>query len=633
MSNFLKSLDLFPTPFFFNLQNNEQKRKTAFGGIVSIAVFSLSLAYFTYICYLYANNKIDPTVNYSQKVINENFNMTVQNNVIVLQIYLIDGKPLSQLEAEKGVRYIIPSVSYQQPNPIVGEKALSTALSLIQCQDPDLSGLYCFDFTQISGMQNQMDIGFDAAYLGKYMIQVTILICDSQILGPSANCASYQQFREDFLKISTNFQIRITTQYYNVQTKQFEKFSRNQQVQVSESLTSVFQISLQRTSQEITQGFLFQQKQKNTFISDYQIRETYFTSAFIYQEFGGFINILTVFQFQIGNIESLQQVQYPLFTYVLAQFGSVFNVLLILGIVGQIISQNALVLDFAEIQLKSYFKATAYYILKQINASKLKVEDISLSKHLTSMIKILIMSRFSDQKMSNKDSQQIILFKELIKETQKQLSINELQKELMQMKIILRLMLSKEQYAAIQLCGYYVNNEKQDLQNKVVSTVKNKVEKNQQLQNNFHETQLLNNEKKLNQIEENKIIDEKNLDKSSQKYDKVQVEDSNKNIKSKKNLQDCNDEKEFQEFQIQSFLQKNITMKIDNDQNTENNQLNQNTIPQKPENHLDDIQQVENNEIYFEECIQKFLDKKMNKSELDERILGCMIGFNQYELG
>ncbi|KAL4496437.1 hypothetical protein ABPG72_014667 [Tetrahymena utriculariae] len=584
--------------------------------------------------------------------------MNIENNILAFQIYLPDGQTLDQIQEQNGVRYVIPTASYVSPNPDPNEMPKQTFIDMIQCQDPNLLGFYCFDFTKISHMQNQMEIGYDAQQLGQYKFEIDIIICDDSIYGPSANCASDQQFRQDFLKLFTQFVVKITTQFYNTQTQQFEKFTRNQSVSVSDQLTSIFQINLQRTNQEITEVFLFQQKKKNIFFSDYTVREEYFTQSFIFQELGNLYKVLTIFQFQIANVEILQKIQYPLFTYVLAQFASVFNVLLFLGIIGQIFSQNYLILDFAEIQLKSYFKASAYNILKQINISKLKVEDVSLSKHLTSMyfqiknktflpylnqylnisflkrIKILFMARFFDQKMGDDDSQQIRLYKELINETQKQLSINELQKELMQMKIILRLLLSKEQFAAIQLCGYFINSEKQILQNKITSTVKNKIEQNQQQQNNFHEIheiELLNNGKKTNYIEENKIINDKNFDKSQQRYD--QVEDHNKFIQSVKNIQDINDEKESQDFQIQSFLQKNMTAKVNNDRSTEQNQLNENAIQEKLENHLEAIQQIENNENYFEDCIQKFLDNKMNKSELDERILGCMIGFNHQELG
>ncbi|KAL4495409.1 hypothetical protein ABPG73_022454 [Tetrahymena malaccensis] len=385
MSKILKSLDLFSTPFLFNLQNNQQKRKTAIGGLVSVTVFCLSLSYFTYICYLYFNNKIDPTVNQSQKVINENFFMTIQNNILAFQVYLPNGQTLEQFQKQQGLTYIIPSIYYKQPDPNNIYQIQSIPIDFIKCKDPDLDQFYCFDFTPISNMENQMDFGYDANLVGKYMFEIAIIICDSSLFDPSYNCASEQQFRKDFLRIATSFFIKITTQYFNTQTKLFEKFTRNQLISVTDGLTPVSQISLLRTNQEVTQGFLFQQKQNNIFFSDFALRNIYFTKSFIFEEYGSQFNILTVLQFQIGNLEILQKIQYPLFTYVLAQFASVFNVLLIFGIVGQLFSQNQLMLDFAEIQLKSYFKASAYNILKQINISKISIEDVSLSKRLTSV--------------------------------------------------------------------------------------------------------------------------------------------------------------------------------------------------------------------------------------------------------
>ncbi|KAL4496434.1 hypothetical protein ABPG72_014664 [Tetrahymena utriculariae] len=425
MSKILKSLDLFSTPFLFNLQNNSQKRQTAIGGLVSVTVFSLSLVYFTYICYLYSNNKIDPTVNQSQKVISEDFFMTIQNNILAFQIYLPNGQTLEQYQNQKGITYIIPTVSYKYPDPNNNDLTKSTSINLIKCEDPDLDTFYCFDFTPLSNMKNQMDFGYDANFLGRYMFEFAIVICDASILDPSFGCASE--------------------------------------------------------------------------------------------------------------------------------------------------------------------------------------------------IKILLMARFFDQQIEDKDSEQIKLFKELINETQKQLSITELQQELMQMKIIIRLILSKEQFAAIQLCGYFIKSEQQHLQNELKPSVNHKIEKNQEQQNNFHETKFLNKQTNLNQIRENKNINESYSIKSDLKYNKV--ENCNKFIQSIENILGQQEQKDSQD------------QKINNDDIAENSQLDDKSMQLKYENHLDAIQQVEKNEKYFEACIQKFLDQKLDKSELDKRILGCMIGFDLKEQG
>ncbi|KAL4495410.1 hypothetical protein ABPG73_022455 [Tetrahymena malaccensis] len=241
------------------------------------------------------------------------------------------------------------------------------------------------------------------------------------------------------------------------------------------------------------------------------------------------------------------------------------------------------------------------------------------------------MARFFDQQMGEKDSQQIKLFKELINETQKQLSITELQQELMQMKIIIRLLLSTEQFAAIQLCGYFIKSEKQHLNNELKSSFKHKLEQNQQIQNNLYETKSLNKENNLNQIEENKKINESYSIKSDQKYN--QEENCNKFIQSIENILDYNDQKDSQNQKISNSLQKNMNYKINNEDISENSQKDDKIIQQKYENHLDSIQQVEKNEKYFEACIQRFLNSNLNKSELDKRILGCMIGFDFKELG
>ena len=62
MQRHIRGLDLFALPFRFSLGDEEKEKKTFIGGILSICVCILSLAYFTYLCYLYAANLMQPSI-------------------------------------------------------------------------------------------------------------------------------------------------------------------------------------------------------------------------------------------------------------------------------------------------------------------------------------------------------------------------------------------------------------------------------------------------------------------------------------------------------------------------------------------------------------------------------------------
>lgn len=59
----VRSADLFSLPFRFSVGGeNDKEKKTIFGGLVSISVIVLSVAYFAYLIYLYSANKIQPNI-------------------------------------------------------------------------------------------------------------------------------------------------------------------------------------------------------------------------------------------------------------------------------------------------------------------------------------------------------------------------------------------------------------------------------------------------------------------------------------------------------------------------------------------------------------------------------------------
>ena len=49
----IKKLDLFSKAFQFNVGVNQERKKTIFGGLISILIILISLSYFGYLTYLY----------------------------------------------------------------------------------------------------------------------------------------------------------------------------------------------------------------------------------------------------------------------------------------------------------------------------------------------------------------------------------------------------------------------------------------------------------------------------------------------------------------------------------------------------------------------------------------------------
>jgi len=62
MQRHIRGLDLFALPFRFSLGDEEKEKKTFIGGILSIFICVVSLAYFIYLCYLFTANLMQPSI-------------------------------------------------------------------------------------------------------------------------------------------------------------------------------------------------------------------------------------------------------------------------------------------------------------------------------------------------------------------------------------------------------------------------------------------------------------------------------------------------------------------------------------------------------------------------------------------
>ncbi|EAR86159.2 papain family cysteine protease (macronuclear) [Tetrahymena thermophila SB210] len=678
MSNIIKVFDIFSMPFAFNLKEKEYKRKTLVGGIISLVIISISAIYFGYLCYLYFNNYINPTINETYQTIDYDFSMPISNNQMAFQIFMSNGQTLDQYQQTAGVTYAIPLVNYVFPDFNNNSQLKQTPLNIIKCSDVSLNGFYCFDFTPISNNQNQMNIGFDKNQIGNYRFEISIALCNTQQFISTYNCANTAQIQSDFLKITNKLTLKLTTQKYNTQTQLYQQFTKKEQISIQDTLTNILKINFLKTNSTIQQGFITQNNQYQNYISDYNKENLYFTQSAVQQQNKNNLNLVSIIQIQIGSYELKQNIQYPQFTYILAQFMSAFNVILVLGIIAQISAQSEIIQDFAEIQFKFNFKHNAWKYL--ISKNEGKIQDASLSQNLTKLhfqiqnlsfrqyldkylnlsffkrTKLLLMNKLFDKGVTKNPQEKV--FQKLIEQASQQFSIVDLQKELMQMKIILKLLLSPEQYAAIQLCGYLFKNENQDF---------NHDQSNQRLTNNEKQNQCnhLKQDIKQQQQQQDKIVKEllsqediKNELVKLKAIQQPQVQFENKEKQDQKSLSKqengfisnqiiqediLNERKEINQIEsnklslkLQDKVYKNsiIYKQKQESQITDDYNINidDNKIEQRSEsridNHLEIIEQINNNMEQFQIFIEKFLDQRNTKSEIDKRILSCMAGIH-----
>ncbi|EWS76739.1 hypothetical protein TTHERM_000544738 (macronuclear) [Tetrahymena thermophila SB210] len=484
---------------------------------------------------------------------------------------------------------IFPVLSTKDQN---GNEAYQN-LSFIPCDDPDLQDYYCVDFSNVnSNKVNQPFLTYYPYDNQKQKLQVMMLYCTSQLEYPGTVCATHEETQKEIINFKTQVYTRVTSQQYNPTTRSFEKKIKLEQFYLSDTLVFLGKFSLKSTTTTINEGFIIQKQSSYTYISDYSKTNGY--STFTFQQTQNNLDIIGACFFYLdenGRNEFVQFVQFP---SVLAQFVSVFNSLLVAGIIN-----------------------TTFY----------------------NKIKLLIFSKGG--KIKKNDPKQVKIFKKLMDSSIDQINIYDIQKEILKLKMMVRMSFTVEQYAALQLCGLRIildenipNVEesileniqmKEDLfKNTEEEGIKQKKEQSieMELKLKENEVQVKQQEYQLNQIEQQvqkqqKLNQDNYLTENAENQERENIQHEENNLSKPQEKQ--NTKLEFED---------NI-FKLDEKNDQKFKKLNFKSIAL---NHLEKIERLERDNTYLEQKIDQFFNQKNFKTQLDQRILDCLIGYKQYKL-
>ncbi|KAL4468254.1 hypothetical protein ABPG73_014176 [Tetrahymena malaccensis] len=484
---------------------------------------------------------------------------------------------------------------------------------LVPCSDPQLVGYMCFDQNMFGNSDGDFDFLYNPNNIEQSKYNIFFAICDQQSIPSPFICENEQTIRDTVINYATQINLRISLSQFNTQTKQLEKRIMQEPAYFDTNMGFYFKILLQKTNLVKQEGFIIQNSDYKTYFSGYTRRDFFATQSQVKNQLK--MNLLGIFEIFIGSEGQNLYIQYPQFTFLLAQFTSVFNSLLFIGIFSKFFAETEIFSQIADTQLKCYFKKSALFILKQIGKeNEIKVaQEQGLDKlfdyikkvdfkYLCQNMQIGLFRKIfylfvGESKNKEKETIQLRLFKQIVNQSKKATNIFEIQKELLQMKIIMRLLLSAEQYAAIQLCGSSLPlfTELKEEEEMLLQKEIQKVEHSQRIiedQDNVFE---IKEQKQTFGRSQNNI-----LSFTVEKQDSVK-----KGSSSVYPIQINQIEKQLSESS-QKNLQKNIL------------------------SHLEKLDLIDRNEQYFKKFLDQFLENaSQKKSKLDQRIIECMVGLNE----
>ncbi|KAL4469833.1 hypothetical protein ABPG72_013576 [Tetrahymena utriculariae] len=493
--NFLINLDIFGSPFSFEMGVGNQKRQTMFGAVLSIILILAALAYFAYLNYLYGADQLMPKITQTQVRLKNNFVMPFDTTLLWFDIIDTDSDVhLMDYQQQNGnYNYISYTAKLQQSDPKTGKKLADIPLNLDFCQNltNDQSvdtRAQCLDLKQLPSEQSQFQTFTGAGFDTTIVIQMKSA-CDLLSTDPCANerFAEYDQY---VYGETAQFQLSFKQQQFDSKQRQMMVKVTDLQWDFDPTLSTSSTVTLTTAQTSVKDGFIVQKQTNYLYLVDANNQDSFKTKG---SSSKSDPLVISTFYIKVSHDQYQEMVQYAQYPEILAQFGSIVNVLLIIGIIGVIVAKVDIQQYFIDQKLKEYYRKTAYKILKedtqsmntnpksppnteqQVNKKEIlkiikEIDNKNMNEEITKKFKISTFEKifrtlkaeqkadYHQKKRSNKD-----LYETLFFEANKCSDIFELQSQLMQMKKVLAILLTPDQYAAIKCCGSSIDDQIQFL--------------------------------------------------------------------------------------------------------------------------------------------------------------------------
>ncbi|KAL4436219.1 hypothetical protein ABPG74_018203 [Tetrahymena malaccensis] len=465
--SFIRYFDIFAPPYYQKINQDHYKKRTVIGGLFSILIFLACLSYFIQqITYLQLN-KITPKFMQYDEFQAEEVEYTLPSKSLSVSIFQLD-KNLIQIEMEKKIQYFNIYLIQSSNNQIINS---FTSFS---------DGIYAFgDVNQYQHLELKR---YTRPFSGNN-IQVIISSCSQDFLRAKyERCATQEEVYNLLEQYELVLILTVYDQSFSIKGDQLNdrlfttmSLFNNQQKTLGNAILKVQQTEIQK-------GLFIQ---SSTFYK--QICNLNFQSlqSRIYQYDISYAEIAI----QLDNEVKQTKIQYPQFPEILAQVWGVASLLLLSGYVFQFIAQATLAQDFLAIQLKYYYKKTALKvfgkddIIKQnqnhqdsyqqaeaIIKQNEELQNTRFKKNFKQYFKISKYQKWAIfflpkwcLKRKKKMSENQKLLNKLIKQTNKDMCVFEMQKEFLKLRSAIKFLLTPEQYSAIQMCGCDLDDTEQAL--------------------------------------------------------------------------------------------------------------------------------------------------------------------------
>ncbi|EAR92725.2 transmembrane protein, putative (macronuclear) [Tetrahymena thermophila SB210] len=358
MNKYISKIDLFSQQFQFNIGQNQIKKSTPLGVILSLVIIIVGASYYSYLFCLLFTNQLEPNYKSQEFITEDSIDINLSQDLVGFRFEYDFNMPIDILQAQKNQTYLVYLAYFYYVNN--GNTQL-IQLNIVKCQNPNLINFYCLDFSNVSNYTLTLNTKQNI----QSYVDIFIYGClDQDFFKTSVpeNCASQDQIDAVINGMNAGIRLKLFTSQFNVGTIQNQINYRNAFIYTvgDQLIQSTFKT--QKSVTTVKDGLFVLSSRNYSSPIKYDLFNQIYDRQYSLENIGqsgySFIQII------MDEIVQQTKIQYPTIPDVLALGNGIITLLMVLGIFGRMSSFLSIRNDFFLLVLQNLYQGKYLDILQ-----------------------------------------------------------------------------------------------------------------------------------------------------------------------------------------------------------------------------------------------------------------------------
>ncbi|CAD8193547.1 unnamed protein product [Paramecium pentaurelia] len=328
MSYFLQSIDQFGVQQKLQIPPIKPTQKSAFGGLVTLILYGVSLGYFLYQFYEWQQNNKLPKITFLQEQIQDGQKLQIEGVFTEISYLKTLNNPIDPFNPQSLIFQPILEIVPQNRSNI---QSIPLILDQEKLENGKIITKFLIKNIELSNSPANLPIRKIINY------QLSLGYCNPNSLQEGQQCAN-QDTVDQFYKQTNFFQVTIFIQQFDPRTKKLKYIPKffifdmiKDQLYTNQFILKVGELSMD-------DGFLFPNSNKYTYLSDLQVISAQYDQVYSKNIYGK--ELISILFFNLDQIKLVNMVEYPKISEILADTGSIISWILSISFIVSKYNEN-----------------------------------------------------------------------------------------------------------------------------------------------------------------------------------------------------------------------------------------------------------------------------------------------------